>query len=606
MIIYDLHENTIKKLDKTGGLLSTKIWDLKTDRYGNIWVGSDSGISIIDPGRTKVKYLRESEGLVNNQVWTIGTFANGEIWIGTQKGISIIDTGQTKITNLTANEGLVPDAIYNILELNGHTYAATSNGLVMVKRPSGNGNKQHWNFFNYEKRQGLLFNNYNTNAGTITKSGKIWLGAIPELNIINEPPLIDSVKPQVYITGVNIMDQSSSFTDRASVFDHLQAGDSIWDQSKNKYYLKNTFPVAVSYPAKNNIHWDSTEGIFNIPVGLTLPFDQNSISFSFANMNISGRDKIMYRYILEGIDNKWSNADPKNSTKIYYNLAPGKYTFRVSTKDFNGQWSKTAGFDFTIRPPWWQTWWAYLLYVLAAVFIITAYSQYRSRNLRNKNIELEDKISQRTSELKNSLDELKSTQSQLIQSEKMASLGELTAGIAHEIQNPLNFVNNFSDVNKELLDELKEEAGKGNMNEVIALANDVIANEEKINHHGKRADAIVKGMLQHSRSSSGQKEPTNINALADEYFRLAYHGLRAKDKSFNATLKTDYDESIGNINIIPQDIGRVILNLITNAFYAVTEKAVLAKASADKYEPTVSISTKKNKRKSGTACKGQW
>ena len=141
----------------------------------------------------------------------------------------------------------------------------------------------------------------------------------------------------------------------------------------------------------------------------------------------------------------------------------------------------------------------------------------------------------------------------------MASLGELTAGIAHEIQNPLNFVNNFSEVNKELIDEMKDEIDKGNIDEVKAIANDIKENEEKINHHGKRADAIVKGMLQHSRASSGQKEPTDINALADEYLRLAYHGLRAKDKSFNATLKTDFDESIGKINIIPQDIGRVIL-----------------------------------------------
>jgi len=190
--------------------------------------------------------------------------------------------------------------------------------------------------------------------------------------------------------------------------------------------------------------------------------------------------------------------------------------------------------------------------------------------------------------LESTLSNLKSTQSQLIQSEKMASLGELTAGIAHEIQNPLNFVNNFSELNKELLAEMNEEITKGNYDEVKAIAKDITDNEEKINHHGKRADAIVKGMLQHSRSTSGQKEPANINALADEYLRLAYHGLRAKDKSFNATLKTDFDETIGNINIISQDIGRVILNLITNAFYAVNEKA---KSGYDNYEPIVTVRT---------------
>src|SRR5580765_1241994 len=166
----------------------------------------------------------------------------------------------------------------------------------------------------------------------------------------------------------------------------------------------------------------------------------------------------------------------------------------------------------------------------------------------------------------------------------MASLGELTAGIAHEIQNPLNFVNNFSEVNKELIAELKTEAKKGNLEEVNLIVDDIEANEEKINHHGKRADAIVKGMLQHSRASSGKKEPTDINALADEYLRLAYHGLRAKDKTFNAIFKTDLDKTIDKVNIVPQEIGRVILNLINNAFYAVTEKK---KQNPNDYEPTV-------------------
>ncbi|MFS4417097.1 ATP-binding protein [Maribacter sp. 2307ULW6-5] len=193
------------------------------------------------------------------------------------------------------------------------------------------------------------------------------------------------------------------------------------------------------------------------------------------------------------------------------------------------------------------------------------------------------------------LSELQQTQKQLIQSEKMASLGELTAGIAHEIQNPLNFVNNFSEVSKELLEEMLEEMANGELEEVKAIATDISQNLEKINHHGKRADGIVKGMLQHSRTSSGAKEPTDINALADEYLRLAYHGLRAKDKSFNAVLVTDYDETIGKINVIPQDMGRVILNLISNAFYASNERKQASKDKA--FEPTVSVSTKKQKDK---------
>ncbi|MDC6389396.1 ATP-binding protein [Maribacter sp. PR1] len=203
------------------------------------------------------------------------------------------------------------------------------------------------------------------------------------------------------------------------------------------------------------------------------------------------------------------------------------------------------------------------------------------------------KLEKAKKSIESTLTELQTTQAQLIQSEKMASLGELTAGIAHEIQNPLNFVNNFSEVSKELLEEMQEEIEKGDFEEVKAIMDDVIQNLKKINHHGKRADGIVKGMLQHSRSSSGTKEPTDINVLADEYLRLAYHGLRAKDKSFNAELVTDFDNTIGKINVIPQDIGRVILNLITNGFHAANERKKESEGSS--FMPTVSVGTKKGK-----------
>jgi signal transduction histidine kinase len=226
--------------------------------------------------------------------------------------------------------------------------------------------------------------------------------------------------------------------------------------------------------------------------------------------------------------------------------------------------------------------------------------------LENEKRLLEEKVAIRTLELKkekeiveSTLSELKATQTQLIQSEKMASLGELTAGIAHEIQNPLNFVNNFSELNAELIEELEEVSKKEprDFNNEEDILKNIKKNEQKINHHGKRADAIVKGMLEHSRTSSGVKKLTNINALADEYLRLAYHGLRAKDKSFNAMMNTSFDETIGDINIIPQDIGRVLLNLYNNAFYAVNERKKQQEenlpAGQAGYEPSVLVSTKK-------------
>jgi len=234
----------------------------------------------------------------------------------------------------------------------------------------------------------------------------------------------------------------------------------------------------------------------------------------------------------------------------------------------------------------------YALLAVIIIFLLIAFFLWRNNRQKQKANLL---LTQQKQKVETTLIELKSTQAQLIQQEKMASLGELTAGIAHEIQNPLNFVNNFSEVNTELIDELEQEIDKGNFDDVKIITKDLKDNEEKILHHGKRADAIVKGMLQHSRVSTGQKEPTDINALADEYLRLSYHGLRAKDKTFNATIKTDFDTTIGKINIVPQDIGRVLLNLFNNAFYAVMQKKNAPQSPKGEvgYQPTVSVCTKK-------------
>jgi signal transduction histidine kinase len=231
-----------------------------------------------------------------------------------------------------------------------------------------------------------------------------------------------------------------------------------------------------------------------------------------------------------------------------------------------------------------------LLFVVFLVSGLLLRHNYHRKKAYRMLEEQKKDIDYQKTKAEQALEELESTQSQLIQREKMASLGELTAGIAHEIQNPLNFVNNFADINTELIGEAGQEIDKGNISEAKIILHSIKENEKKINHHGKRADAIVKGMLQHSRHANGIKEPSDINKLADEYLRLAYHGFRAKVKSFNVTMETDFDETIGKINIIPQDIGRVILNLINNALYVVDEKK---KQLGDNYEPAVSIGTKK-------------
>jgi signal transduction histidine kinase len=340
-----------------------------------------------------------------------------------------------------------------------------------------------------------------------------------------------------------------------------------------------------------------------------MPYDQNFIHFHYGSLNLVPHDATHYRYMLTGVDKNWSDITSDTSSVNYMNLQPGNYTFEVVSRNEDNSWGQPAKFSFSVEPPLWKTWWAYIIYASVSAFSIWRFIRYRSHQLIKEKRELENRVHLATEEitqqkeeiaaqrdsletqrndLEKTLVELKTTQTQLIQSEKMASLGELTAGIAHEIQNPLNFVNNFSEVSAELVDELGEELDKGNLEEAKGIAADVKQNLEKIRHHGKRADGIVKGMLEHSRTSTGQKQPTDLNKLADEYLRLAYHGLRAKDKSFNAELVMHFDENLPLTNVIPQDMGRVLLNLFNNAFYAVNQKSKTAGAD---YKPTVEVVT---------------
>jgi len=350
--------------------------------------------------------------------------------------------------------------------------------------------------------------------------------------------------------------------------------------------FQESVPIGEESPLKQNIL---------LLDKLELDYDQNDFSISFAALDYSNPNKVEYKYILENHDEEWISVGHNNSAS-YTNMDPGKYTLKVLATNSDGIWNeKVKSLPIIINPPWWLTGWAYAFYILLLAATVFGVDRFmRNRLIRRERERSRAFKLEQAKKIEKAYNELKATQSQLIQSEKMASLGELTAGIAHEIQNPLNFVNNFSEVSVELVDEMKQELAVGSWQSAGEIAEDIKQNLEKINHHGKRADAIVKGMLQHSRISNGQKESTDINALADEYLRLAYHGLRAKDKSFNATMKTDFDESIGNINVIPQDIGRVILNLITNAFYAVNEKKTQANSDSDehKYEPTVTLKTR--------------
>lgn len=581
---------SLEKIDDLSGLASSRVWLIEEDINGRVWLGNEIGVDIVDPQTGQVSYLSESTGLTSDYTSIMIKTQNEEIVIGGDAGFSIIDLTSNTITNLTPKQGLNPPVMYDMLEIGNDLHIGSDNGIVVAKRPLPDNPKSIWRFYNYGKREGFPFNDYNQATATYTSNGNVWWGAAPIMSVNTQVPKIDTLQPAVVMTKINIMDQNPDFLGTNFIKGLFTESDSIWNTDHTEFYSKNDIPNDSSYLFQNNIYWDSVNLVSKMPVGLVLPFDQNSMNFSFMNQDVLGRDKIVYRYILEGEDSEWSEISAKSTTQNYYNLLPGEYHFKVATRGFNGIWSEPASIKFTISPPWWQTWVAYAVFGSLLAAFIYLIVQVRSKYLQKENRILEERVSLRTSQLKKSIDDLKNAQSQLVQSEKMASLGELTAGIAHEIQNPLNFVNNFSEVSSELLDEMREELDNGDIEEAKAISFDIQQNLDKINQHGKRADAIVKAMLQHSRVSGGNRSLTDINALTDEYLRLAYHGLRAKDKTFNSSMKTDFDPTVGKIELVAQELGRVLLNLINNAFYAVTEKKNESKAG---YEPLVQVTTKR-------------
>ncbi|MBT8184530.1 MAG: hypothetical protein KJN76_06800, partial [Eudoraea sp.] len=517
------------------------------DKQENLWIGVGEGGGINQFQPKSGTFKRYLPGL---SVISLLVDDNGVLWAGTIIGLYKYDPGTDRFENANIT--------YNITQVindsDNNLWIYNPNGILRYDQESGNT---------------MLYGEKNGVRGILEiaqfgypyrkKDGTIFIGG--------------------YIGGYHAFDPDKLWVSRDTSLlyftDFRIAGESVITGSGNTM----------------------GESIFDYSE-ITLDHDQNVFSLQFTAIDYRNVKDNHLSYMLENYDPDWLQADAENPAN-YFKVPPGEYTFRIkAANSSSGIWSEKS-IGLVILPPWWASWWAYCLYgflFIAGVLVIHRYQ--KARVIRSEREKAQKKELAQAKEIEKAYAELKITQAQLIQSEKMASLGELTAGIAHEIQNPLNFVNNFSEVNSELLEEMNEEADKGNLEEVKALAKNVMDNEEKIIHHGKRADAIVKGMLLHSRSSSGVKEPTDINALADEYLRLAYHGLRAKDKTFNAAMKTDFDESIGKVNVEPQDIGRVILNLITNAFYEVSAKALATAESENPetlkaYEPTVSVSTKR-------------
>jgi signal transduction histidine kinase/ligand-binding sensor domain-containing protein len=579
--LYCLVENEWIAFSTSSGLPATFFHAVAVDKDGRLWVGTrDAGLyrSIFPITVKKLRELRrtpisffpdgkggtfggevimpmfeqvwdQSRGAPSNQIENIA-WHEGALWVGTTEGLAVLDGDPPRMVNhLTTDDGLQANDIFGLAfsPATGSLWVGTNGGLAEID-PT--------------KRRVLQ---------TVTK----------------QDGLVDN---EVWYYGSVVAGEDGT------IYFGTAKGLSIFHPELLK---RNPVPPLLSFRQT-----DLTEDNRG----------NNEIAFEYAALSFANEKLVRYKTRLVGYDEEWSRE--KSEVKIRYTnlpafLSPKTYTFEVIASNNHGVWTtQPLSHSFAVRPPWWFRWWALGADVVFLVASVYGYSRYRIKQLQERARQLEKTVAERTEEVRLQAKELEvknveleeknqeilRTQEQLIMQEKLASLGALTAGIAHEIKNPLNFVNNFADLSVELVQELREDILKHKeklevktFENIEDLLEDLEHNATKISEHGKRADGIVRGMLLHSRGKTGERMPSDLNVLLDDAIQLAYHGLRAQDPDFNIAIEKDYDKTIGELDVIPQDLSRVFINVVNNSCYATNEKR---KSTRDSYDPKLSVSTK--------------
>jgi len=547
--IYTLVNHRLKQLTRSqvpGGSISTVL----EDAHGTLWVGS-FGYGLYRVEGDSLRHLTPADGFNSVRVYGMFPDPDGDLWVGTEDDGAYLERGG-KFTHFTPASGLFGYTAANIIEDDaGSMWFSNNKGVYRIR-------KQALLDFAEGKDSSYTYDAYGTADGM--KSF--------ETNFLGHPNIWKTHDGRITIPTV----------DGLAVVD--PAGIRL-----------NTVPPRVVLE-----RFSADNAVQDVHSDLRLSPGTNNLEFQYVGLSFIGSDRVQYRYRLEGYDKDWVNPGTRN-VAYYTHLGPGDYRFSVKAANADGVWDTTgASVSFSIRPHFYEAGWFYAFLVIGIVFVGPSIYLLRVRQLKQREVELEKQVENRTKELRGALDNLKETQNQLVLSEKMASLGQLTAGIAHEIKNPLNFITNFAALSGDLAKELRQElvAERDHVEpkraaEIGTLLDDLEQNVQKINDHGKRADSIVRGMLLHSRGKAGERLETDLNALLAEYTNLAYHGMRAQDATFNIKIETDFDPTVGKVSVVPQDLSRAFLNIVNNACYAANERK---KASTNGFSPVVRVSAR--------------